>query len=78
MTATITEKQMHRLRVSAPPWMRHITAVHSAVKAHDKKGRLYSHGKNQTTGAIVHAATELSELVDEIIAGERDELGYEK
>ena len=74
----ITDKQMKRLRVSASPWMRHIVAVHNAVKAHERKGRLYSAKENQTTAQIVHTATELSELVDEIVAGDRDELGYEK
>ncbi len=73
----ITEKAMRRLRVSTSPWMRHVNAIHSAVEAHEKKGRLYSHGKNQTTANIVHAATEFSELIDEIIKGDRDELGYE-
>jgi len=57
--------------------MRHINAIHRAVEDHDKKGRLHSHGKNQTTANIVHTATEFSELIDEIIEGKRDDLGYE-
>ena len=65
------------VRVGASPWMRHINAIHMAVEAHDKAGRKWSHGKNKTTGAIVFHATELSDLIDEIVAGERDELGYE-
>ena len=73
----MSDRQTQRVRVSASPWMRHINAVHTAVEAHDKAGRKWSHGKNRTTGAIVYHATELADLIDEIQAGERDDLGYE-
>ena len=65
------------VRVTHSPWMRHINNIHTAVEAHDKAGRKWSHGKNKTTGAIVYHATEFADLIDEIIAGDRDELGYE-
>ncbi len=61
---------------SASPWMHHINAIHRAVEVHDKAGRKWSHGMNKTTGAIVFHATELADLIDEIVAGDRDELGY--
>ena len=64
------------VRVGNSPWMQRINAVHTAVEAHDKARRKWSHGKNITTGAIVYHATELADLIDEIVAGERDELGY--
>ena len=73
----MSDRQMQQVRVSSSPWMRHITAVYNAVEAHDKAGRKWSHGKNKTTGAIVFHATELADLIDEIKAGERDDLGYE-
>ena len=73
----MSSEQTQQVRVGASPWMQRINAVHTAVEAHDKAGRKWSHGKNKTTGAIVYHATELADLIDEITAGERDNLGYE-
>ena len=73
----MSDSQFEGVRVSASPWMHHIHAIRRAVEAHDKAGRKWSYGKNKTTGAIVYHATELADLINEINAGERDNLGYE-
>ena len=70
-------RKLFNIRVGISPWMHHINAVKGAVEAHVKAGRKWSHGTNKTTAMIVFHATELADLIDQIISGERNELGYE-
>ncbi len=70
-------QELDDIRIGHSPWQQRINDILRAVETHDNAGRKWSHGKNKTTGMIIFHATELFDMATEIIAGKRDENGYE-
>lgn len=68
---TIGEK----MRADNGPFRRELSALTRAVREMRREGRPV--GKNKITERVVFHASELTDIEDDILAGRRDQWGYE-